>query len=76
MVVRSNISVKILSLGTYRGYLNKSSFIETLKIRKKDALDNCMLNAMSNPTSTILFFVRPPGIEPGTFSLKGSCSTG
>jgi hypothetical protein len=20
--------------------------------------------------------VRPPGIEPGTFSLKGSCSTG
>ncbi len=26
--------------------------------------------------TVFLYVVRPPGIEPGTFSLKGSCSTG
>ena len=43
----------VVTLGTYRGYLNGDLFITTANISQSDALANCKLNAGNNPTSSI-----------------------
>jgi hypothetical protein len=41
------------TLATYRGYLNGSLFITTQNVSRAYAVDNCQLNAKSNPDSSI-----------------------
>jgi hypothetical protein len=60
------------------GFFRRSETIKNLKqvlIPDKSATQHFFWADIKKDALALLLMVRPAGIEPATFSLKGSCST-